>query len=58
MDSKQLTAADLWVRIFFLRLPECMKKIKERGFEGCIHAAGDDASLALAEFNKRFGEQP
>lgn len=54
MDSKQPTAAEVWVTTFFIRLPECLKKIKEHGFEGCVHAAADDASLALGEFTKRF----
>lgn len=58
MDSKQTTAADVWVKAFFLRLPECLKQIKRDGFQGCVHVAADDADLVAAEYTRRFGEQP
>lgn len=59
MDSKQTptTPADFWANVFLLRYPECMKQLKQRGPEGCAQLSASEADAALAEFNKRFGEQ-
>jgi hypothetical protein len=63
MDSKQPTAADqaraLWVTVFLDRYPLCLKALKRvDGPQGCMHQAADEADIAVAEFNKRFGGQP
>jgi len=58
MDSKQPTAAEVWFQIFRDRYPVCMQKVRSLGAQGCAQLAGEEADAAVAEFNKRFGEQP
>jgi hypothetical protein len=58
MEKTQPTAAEVWVEIAKDRFPECLKQIKTKGPEGCAHLAAEQADALLAEFTKRFGEQP
>jgi hypothetical protein len=63
MDSQPTTPAEqaraLWVTVFLDRYPLCLKKLQRvDGPQGCMHQAAEEADLAFAEYNQRFGEQP
>ena len=42
-----------WMAIFWLRYPECMKSLAQKGPHGCAQLAAEEADAALVEFSKR-----
>ncbi len=60
MDSNQPTATDqaLLREAALLAWGQCLRENGLHGAMGCAHLAVDAGHAFVAEFNKRFGEQP
>lgn len=57
MDRRQTLLERLfWMVVFWLRYPECMKQLGQRGPQGCAQMAAEEADAAVAEFSKRNGK--
>ena len=54
MDRRQTLLERLfWMAIFWLRYPECMKQLGQRGPQGCAQIAAEEADAAVAELRQR-----